>query len=236
MICHSCRRDVDYVRASFWHGDAMMCQECFAHWRDLDNVYTGAGDAASVGNYVRLQHGLPPLAAALAFLLLTGTPTAHASRHCLDQAEAARTWPGQTLVKDGDGCWTYDRHPSRAKVPGPAPETPAPVLEATLADRWGQMDMLRPEQGQLEPKCVSQPPMSPGPLESTRQFALFVWIVLAVTSVVEVASCACTRKPLRPRWPTRVAHPAPATVEALNGPFRPGAMEGPRWADRTGGG
>ena len=47
MICESCRRDVDYVKASFWHEDAMICRECFAHWCDPDNVYASAGDAAS---------------------------------------------------------------------------------------------------------------------------------------------------------------------------------------------
>jgi hypothetical protein len=89
MICDSCRRDVDYVRASFWHGDAMMCQECFAQWCDSDNVYLGAGDAASIGSYVRLQHGLPPLAAS-AGGPATGQHADGAHHHYLDQARAAR--------------------------------------------------------------------------------------------------------------------------------------------------
>src|ERR1700758_4403932 len=134
MICESCRRAVDYVRASFWHGDAMICRECLAQWCDPDNVYAGAGDAASIGNYVRLQHGLPTLAAVLALLLVSGTPSARASRHCLDKAEAARTWPTQALMKDGDGCWTYDRRSSRTEAPVATPETPVPVQEAALAD------------------------------------------------------------------------------------------------------
>jgi hypothetical protein len=79
MICDFCWRDVDYVRASFWHGERMMCRECFAQWCDPDNVHIGPGDAASIGSYVRLQHGLPPLAAALTVLLLTGTLTARDS-------------------------------------------------------------------------------------------------------------------------------------------------------------
>ncbi|SHN82720.1 hypothetical protein SAMN05444170_5220 [Bradyrhizobium erythrophlei] len=246
MICESCRRDVDYVKASFWHEDAMICRECFAQWCDPDNFYASAGDAASVGNYVRLQHGLPPLAATLAVLLLAGTPTAHASRHCLDQAEAARTWPTRTLVKDGDGCWTYDRHPSRAQVLVAAPEmpavpdTPVPVGEITMADRWDDVGRLRLEPRELEPKPVSQPPSQSGPFESTGQFALFIWIVLAITSVVEVATGGRTSRARRPRWPAQKAPADSTTAEALSGPFRPGAISAarpaPRWADRTGGG
>jgi len=37
MICDCCRRDVEYVKASFWHGDAKICRECFAQWYDPDN-------------------------------------------------------------------------------------------------------------------------------------------------------------------------------------------------------
>ena len=205
MICCSCRRDVGDAKASFWHGDAMICRECFAQWRDPDNVI-GAGDAASVGNYVRLQHGLPPLAAALVILLLAGMPMAQASRHCLDQAEAARTWPTQRLARDGDGCWTYDHRPAREQLPVRGPErTAAPVLEAKLADRWVDMNMLRFEPGELEPEHVSVPPPSPGPFESARQFALLVALILAVGSVVEVATVRHADKTPRPRWPERKA-------------------------------
>lgn len=103
MICECCRRDVDHVRSSFWHGEARICRECLAQWCDGDNDEISA-DAASVGNYVRLKHGLPPLAAALALLLLMAAPTAYASRYCLDYPEAATSWPSHALVKDGDGC------------------------------------------------------------------------------------------------------------------------------------
>jgi len=204
MICDFCRREVDSVRGSFWHGEAKLCRECFAQWCDLDNVYTGAGDAASIGNYVRLQHGLPMLAAALAFLLLTGAPTAHASRHCLDQAEAGRTWPTQTLVKDGDGCWTYDHRPRRAELPVAVPETPAPVRETTPADHWSDADAPGIEL-RLEPKPVSEPSSPAGPIASARQFALFVALVLAITSVIEVATGSHASKASRPRWPDRQA-------------------------------
>ena len=206
MICDFCRRDVDYVKASFWHGEAKVCRECFSQWCDPDNVYTGAGDAASIGNYVRLQHGLPMLAAVLAFVLLTGAPTAHASRHCLDQAEAARTWPTQMLVKDGDGCWTYDHRPRRVEFPVAVPETPAPVRETTPAGRWSELDLPEFELRRLEPTHVSEPPSPPGPFASARQFALFVALVLAIASVVEVATGShVSSKASRPRWPDRQA-------------------------------
>jgi len=208
MICKFCRRDADDVRASFWHGDAMICRECFAQWCDPDKVYAGADDAASVGNYVRLQHGLPLLAAALVMpLLLIGVPAAHSSPRCLDQAEAGRTWPAQTLEKDGDGCWTYDHHPSRTDAIVAVPEAPPPVPmgKTTLADRWGDVDVLRLEPPQFEPKCVPERSSPPGPFESAGQFALFVWIVLAIASVVEIATGACTRKAPRPQWPDRKA-------------------------------
>jgi hypothetical protein len=158
MICDSCRRDVDYVRGSFWHGGARICRECFAHWNDPDNDELASADAASVGNYVRLRHGLPPLAAAFAILLLAAASTAHASRHCLDYAEAARTWKARVLAKDGDGCWTYDRHPPRVEVPASMPETVLPReamlprREAMLMDRGADADLLRVELRQPEPE------------------------------------------------------------------------------------
>lgn|SRR6185437_2181175 len=203
MTCCSCRRDVDDVRASYWHGEAMMCRECFAQWCDLDNVHIGAGDAASVGNYVRLQHGLPPLAAALVVLLLTGTPPAHASRHCLDHAEAARTWPTRALLKDDDGCWTYDHHPPRAEAPVAVPEIRVPVREATLADRWADADMVQVELRQLEPERVSEPASPSEPLVSASQLALFVALVLATVSVVEITTGWRAGKARHPRWPDR---------------------------------
>lgn len=221
MTCDSCRRDVDNVRASFWHGGAMICRECFAQWCDPDNIYISAGDAASVGNYVRLQHGLPPLAAALAVLLLSGTPAAHASRHCLDRAEAARTWPSQMLAKDGDGCWTYDHRPPRVEMNIAVPDTPpAPLREVTLADRWSDIDAPRLEPARPGPKCMPEPSSPPGPFESAGQFALFVWIVLAIASVVEVATGRRRSKPHRLRWLDRPAASHLAKVEAFIGPFR----------------
>jgi hypothetical protein len=190
MICDSCRRDVDYVRGSFWHGEARICRECFANWRDPDNDGLASADAASVGNYVRLRHGLPPLAAAVAILLLTTASTAHASRHCLDYAEAARTWPTHMLVKDGDGCWTYDHHPPRVEVPASMPETVLPRREPALMDRWIDADLLQAELRELEPENVSpgEPSSALDPFVSAGQFALFVSLVLATMSVVEVVT------------------------------------------------
>jgi hypothetical protein len=206
MICNVCRREVDYVKASFWHGEARICRECLAVWSNPDNDQVRAGDAASIGNYVRLRHGLPPLAAALVLLLLAGTLTAHASRQCLDYAEAARTWPTQALAKDGDGCWTYDHHPPRAEVPAAVPETLMPVREATLADRWADADMLQIELRELEPERVSEPPSPAEPFAGASHFALFVSLVLATISVVEIATGPRASKARRPRWPDREMH------------------------------
>jgi len=91
MICDCRRRRVDCVTGSFWLGDARLCLECYAQWCHPHDDIVSTPDFASIGNYTRLKHGLPPLAAALAILLLAMTSTAQTSRRCLDQAEAARS-------------------------------------------------------------------------------------------------------------------------------------------------
>jgi hypothetical protein len=189
MICECCRRNVDHVRSSFWHGDARICRECLAQWCDGDNDEIGA-DAASVGNYVRLRHGLPPLAATLAILLLMVVPAAHASRHCLDYPEAARTWPSRALAKDGDGCWTYDRHPPRAEAPFVMHDPVLPAREPARLERWADADLFQIELRQSEPDAVSEEnaPSPPHMLAGVRQFALFVALVLATVSVVEITT------------------------------------------------
>ena len=199
MICDCCRREVDYFRGSFWHGDTKVCRECFAQWSDLDNDSIGSSDPRSIGNYVRLKHGLPPLAAALAILLLSLTSAAYAARHCLDHAEAARTWPTRALVKDGDGCWTYDHHPPRAEVPIWVPETIIPGREPTLMDRWPDTNLLEVELRELEPEPVSQAT----PLVTMRHLALFVSLVLATVAVVEVATGRQEGSARRRRMPAR---------------------------------
>jgi len=205
MICDCCSRDVDYVRASFWHGEARICRECFAQWCDPDNDELDSADAASVGNYVRLRHGLPPLAAAAVILLLTAASTAHASRHCLDYAEAARTWPTQVLAQDGDGCWTYDHHPPRAEVPAAVPESVAARHEPALMDRWNDTELLQVELSELEPERISSPvPESQQePLVSATQLALFISLVLATVSVIEIATVRHGTNARRSRWPDR---------------------------------
>lgn len=189
MICECCRRDVDHVRSSFWHGEARICGECLAQWSDGDNEEIGA-DVASVGNYVRLRHGLPPLAAVLALLLLAAAPAAYASHHCLDYSEATRTWPSRALAKDGDGCWTYDHHPPRAEVPVAIHEPVLPAREPILMDRWVEADLVQVDLRQSEPDTVTQtePSSAPDTLTSASQFALFVALVLATVSVVEIAT------------------------------------------------
>jgi hypothetical protein len=189
MICECCRREVDHVKSSFWHGEARICRECLAQWCDCDNDDIGA-DAASVGNYVRLRHGLPPLAAALVLLLLAAAQAAYASPHCLDYPQAARTWPSRVLAKDGDGCWTYDHHPPSAQVPVAIHELVPPAREASPMERWADADLVQVELRQSEPDDASQaePSSSPGALASASQFALFVALVLATVSVVEIAT------------------------------------------------
>jgi hypothetical protein len=149
MICDCCRRNVDYVRGSFWHGDARICLECFAQWYDLDNDQIDSSDRVSLGNYVRLRHGLPPLAAALAMTLLTMTSIAHASPRCLDYAEISQTEPRRIVVKERDGCWTFDHHPPRSEVPSLMPDLVLPDLEPALMDSWP--DPLEAELRLLEP-------------------------------------------------------------------------------------
>jgi len=189
MICDCCRRDVEYVKASFWHGDAKICRECFAQWYDPDNVQFSSTDAVIIGNYVRLRHGLPLLSAAIVFLALTLSSAAYATHHCLDHGEAARSWPTRVLVKDHDGCWTYDRHP-RPEMSIFAPETIMPARESMLMDRWPDTNLLQVELRELEPESELNPePVPPAkPLVTMRHFALFVSLVLATVSVVEVAT------------------------------------------------
>ena len=196
MICNSPRRVFDCVRAAFSHAAARICRERFIHWSDSDSDEPALGDAASVGSHV-LPHGLPPLAAAFAILSMAATSTAYASRHCLDYAEAARTWPTRMLAKDGDGCWTYDHHPPRLEMPVSTSEMVLSRREPILMDRWvdadvpqvdaamPQIELLRPEP---ENVSLGESRSAPDPWEDARQFALFVSLVLATASVVEVVT------------------------------------------------
>ena len=189
MICDSQRRVCDCVRAAFWHGAARICRERFIPWSDPESNEHALGDAASVGSHV-LPHGLPPLAALFAILSMAATSTAYASRHCLDHAEAARTWPARMLAKDGDGCWTYDHHPPRLEMPVSTPEMVLSRREPILMDRWVDADMPQVELRQPEPEDVSgdDPRSAPDHSAGARQFALFVSLVLATVSVVEVVT------------------------------------------------
>lgn len=45
---------------------------------------------------------------------------ARASRSCLDQDQAARTWPFRQLITDDDGCWTYRKIPLPIERPAQA--------------------------------------------------------------------------------------------------------------------
>jgi hypothetical protein len=197
MICPCCRRDVEFVRASYWHGDSNMCRECFARWHDPDNDQIT--DTVSIGNHVRLRYGLPPLAAALA-ILLAFTPAAQASKHCLDRAEAGRTWPNRALTLDGDGCWTYDRRPPPVEAGvSIQEEPPAAARDPTLGHWWLQSELVLAELEQLEMERTSraEPPSPQGPKLAVRHLAVFVALVLATVSVLEVAAW----RPGESTWP-----------------------------------
>jgi hypothetical protein len=109
--------------------------------------------------------------------------------------QAARTWPARALAKDGDGCWTYDHHKSRlAEAAISAPETSAPTPEN---ERWPEANLVHVE--------LSEPELMPEERSSLgkRHLALFVSLVLAVASVIEVATGrpgSATRA--AGRWPT----------------------------------
>jgi hypothetical protein len=204
MICDFGLRNGNYAGASLWHGEAIKCPEYFATWREPGDIPISAGDTASDGNHGSLPHGLSSLAVALAILLWIADATpARASRHCLDRAEASRTWPTRLLEKDGDGCWTYDHHPRRAGVSVALQETPAPVQMTTLPNRWDDRDSdedtVQLELASFEPEHASEPP-PPEPLAGVSQFALFISLVLAVAAVVEVTT---GRHAARSRWPDR---------------------------------
>lgn len=64
LVCDCCKRTVDRVRGSMWHGTARICLECFCQWYDPDSHEINPTDPESIGNYVRKKHGLPPLDAA----------------------------------------------------------------------------------------------------------------------------------------------------------------------------
>ena len=189
MICDSRQRVFDCIRAAFRHGAARICRERFIPWSDPESSEHALGDAASVGSHV-LPHGLPALAALFAILSMAATSTAYASRHCLDHAEAARTWPARMLAKDGDGCWTYDHHPPRLEMPVSTPEMVLSRREPLLMDRWVDADMPQFELRRPEPEDVSrgESRSAPDPWVDAQQFALFVSLVLATVSVLEVVT------------------------------------------------
>lgn len=59
--CHACRRQVERVRGSPWHGDARICLDCFFQWYDPDDEGVDPTSPQSIGNRVRRNAGLGPL-------------------------------------------------------------------------------------------------------------------------------------------------------------------------------
>lgn len=64
VVCDCCKREVEKVRGSVWHGDDLICLECFYEWYDPSGpsiTYENAQSVERIGNYVRAKHGLPPM-------------------------------------------------------------------------------------------------------------------------------------------------------------------------------
>ena len=60
-VCDCCRRAVERVRGSMWHGTSKICPECFGQWYDPDNGSFDNCNPLELGNYVRSKHGLSAL-------------------------------------------------------------------------------------------------------------------------------------------------------------------------------
>jgi hypothetical protein len=55
IACDCCRREVSWVRTSYWHGDGRICRDC------LGELSGSSADWKAIGNAVRKKHGLPPM-------------------------------------------------------------------------------------------------------------------------------------------------------------------------------
>ena len=64
LVCDCCKRTVDYVRGSMWHGNDRICKECFIEWYDGNRPTAGRdeSDKLLIGNWIRKKHGLAALA------------------------------------------------------------------------------------------------------------------------------------------------------------------------------
>jgi hypothetical protein len=61
--CDCCKRKVDYLRGSMWHGEDRICRECFGEWYDESRptARTDESDKRAIGDWVRKRHGLSAL-------------------------------------------------------------------------------------------------------------------------------------------------------------------------------
>lgn len=118
--------------------------------------------------------------------LVLGAAPAHATRGCLDRAQAARTWPDRQLAVDDDGCFTYMRRGLKA-APVTAPPVmagPSPVIEEpeTLA----KLDML--ERWPIVIDMTSKPRViETAPLVTPRTVVSIIIVVALTCAVFEVA-------------------------------------------------
>ncbi len=86
FVCDACKRNVDYVRGSMWHGVNRICRECFSQWYDPDNGSFDSNNPVSLGNYVRHKHGLPPLEVSDP-MMRSHTATSESNRPMTDKKE-----------------------------------------------------------------------------------------------------------------------------------------------------
>jgi hypothetical protein len=147
--------------------------------------------------------------AVLALVVIIACPmAAHASRSCLDQAEAARAWPGKPIATDGDGCWTSSKRlwDRRSAAPvgdgstnqrasncwGDCKRPPSPAA-ASLFDASSEnekSDMPKFADRIQAVEVVEYQPRQPDPVEpmvSRRNVALLIALALASVAVIEVA-------------------------------------------------
>lgn len=98
-VCDACAREVEHVRGSIWHGGSRLCLECFYQWYDPDNASFDNRDRLSLGNYVRLKHGLPPLETAMTRQILVDHKCWELAEHFLEDVKGATGEDKQELAE-----------------------------------------------------------------------------------------------------------------------------------------
>ena len=121
---------------------------------------------------------------AIVAVLLFGA--AHASQSCLDQDQAAPTWPFRQLTTDADGCWTYRKVP----LPVERPQESGTSDRQWTADVEKEMKILEPGVPLMDRWPAETPMPRPHPIKrgidngATTTFLIF--------SVVILSAAVCT--------------------------------------------